>query len=113
MQRKFHGHGLLRLHSFRSQISRIRLSEMLRRRSTPFVSEEEGQQLRQRLQANAKKISLEVPSGAAAASPPSSSSGARRVSGGAARRKPQKGLTRQTTLALLTLDEDEQGHYEY
>ena len=81
---------------------------MLRRRSTPFVSEEEGQQLRQRLQANAKKISLEVPG--AEPPPAPSSGGGRRVSGEKARRRPQKGLTRQTTLALLTLDEDEQGH---
>ena len=61
------------------------------------------------LQANAKKISLEVPG--AEPPPAPSSGGGRRVSGGdKARRRPQKGLTRQTTLALLTLDEDEQGH---
>ena len=75
----------LRMHLVPLQISRIRLSEMLRRRSTPFVSEEEGQQLRQRLQANAKKISLEVP-GLDDAPPPPASSGGRRVGGNKAAR---------------------------
>lgn len=109
--RKFHEHGILHFCTYLhipSQISRIRLSEMLRRRSTPFVSEEEGQQLRLRLQANAKKPSLEVPNDDLSASSPSASGG-RRASGGKAR-KPHKGLKRQTTLALLTLGEDEQGN---